>query len=179
MLVPCSSADIQCPWIGPRDEQANHIATCSFQQLRPIITSLQVELQKSTEIQNELRRELKKQSSRIYFLYAFINKGKLMCKKCKTSSKSCPYSLASRKKTGKKIFPCVVCEELVRKRDVSLHTCSSKSDCDCICRKCRNQYCSREDNRAGENEDDDEEDEEDNEDGENEDEEDSSDDDDN
>ncbi|CAF4072461.1 unnamed protein product [Rotaria sp. Silwood1] len=151
MLVPCSSADIQCPWIGPRDEQANHIATCSFQQLRPIITSLQVELQKSTEIQNELRRELKKQSSRIYFLYAFINKGKLMCKKCKTSSKSCPYSLASRKKTGKKIFPCV----------------------------CRNQYCSREDNRAGENEDDDEEDEEDNEDGENEDEEDSSDDDDN
>jgi hypothetical protein len=38
--VSCPSADIKCPWKGPRDQLNNHIETCVFQPFRTILTEL-------------------------------------------------------------------------------------------------------------------------------------------
>ncbi|CAF0888930.1 unnamed protein product [Adineta steineri] len=160
MLVPCPSAHNLCPWTGPRDKQADHIAICSFHELEPILSSLQVQLINSIERQQQLLLELQKQSSLISFLYAFINKGNVMNTKCQTqtSSKSHECALASRKDTNKKRFPCVLCRKQVSKDNVSLHTCPSNNDSNYICRKCYDQHCHLKDNKDDEIEDDDEED---------------------
>ncbi|CAF0742585.1 unnamed protein product [Adineta steineri] len=154
ILVPCPSAHNLCPWTGPRNEQANHVATCSFQQLEPILTLLQTRLDKSTEIQQLLVHELEKQFSLICFLYAFINKGNLMNTKCKLiMGLGC--SLNDESDTSKKRFPCVLCRKQVSKGNVSFHTCPSNDDSDYICRKCYDKCCPLEDD---ESDDDDEED---------------------
>ena len=38
--VPCSAADIKCPWKGPRDQLDVHIQTCVFQPFRTVLTDL-------------------------------------------------------------------------------------------------------------------------------------------
>ena len=38
--VPCPSADINCPWEGPRDQIDTHVRTCVFQSFRSILTDL-------------------------------------------------------------------------------------------------------------------------------------------
>ena len=39
-MVECRAADIRCPWKGPRDELDNHMSTCIFEPLRPVLASL-------------------------------------------------------------------------------------------------------------------------------------------
>ena len=38
--VSCSACDILCPWIGPRNQLSNHLATCPYQKIRPALKSL-------------------------------------------------------------------------------------------------------------------------------------------
>jgi hypothetical protein len=44
-VVSCPSADIKCPWTGQRDQLNQHLATCHFEPMRPVITELIVENQ--------------------------------------------------------------------------------------------------------------------------------------
>ena len=39
--IPCSASDIQCPWIGPRDQFDQHLQSCSYEQIRPALEKLQ------------------------------------------------------------------------------------------------------------------------------------------
>jgi hypothetical protein len=39
-IVSCRAADIKCPWNGPRDELHDHVLTCVFEPLRPVLASL-------------------------------------------------------------------------------------------------------------------------------------------
>jgi hypothetical protein len=155
MVVPCLSADIRCPWTGPRDEQAQHLITCYFHQLRPVLTSFQTELNKSNETQKRLEGELKRQSYEIAFLRAFINNGRVMTMECNKASNQCRYSKARKRNSRKKTFACILCRKAWRHEYVALHACSSDSPCDCICSKCHNQYSSLNDD---DNHDDDEDD---------------------
>ena len=38
--IVCSASDIRCPWFGPREQLQEHLQTCNYEQLRPILTSL-------------------------------------------------------------------------------------------------------------------------------------------
>jgi hypothetical protein len=38
--IPCTAEDIKCPWVGPRNQFANHFKKCAFESLRPLISSL-------------------------------------------------------------------------------------------------------------------------------------------
>ncbi|CAF1419528.1 unnamed protein product [Adineta ricciae] len=39
-FVTCSAADLKCPWQGPRDQLSVHLSTCSFENMRPILSHL-------------------------------------------------------------------------------------------------------------------------------------------
>jgi hypothetical protein len=50
--ISCSSADIKCPWTGSRDQLNQHLSTCMFNPLRPLITQLQKQINnQQTEIE--------------------------------------------------------------------------------------------------------------------------------
>jgi hypothetical protein len=134
-MVRCPSADIECTWKGPRDEQDEHLSKCSFQQIRPIIDLLRVQLDTSFEIQNELRDKLENQSNQINFLLTFINKGNIMNRECARLYSKCQYALRSEQKS-KVIFHCTRCDNIVRRRHVLLHACSINNHIDCICQAC-------------------------------------------
>jgi len=59
-LVQCQAADIKCPWKGPRDELQNHVSTCVFEPLRPVLASLIAEnrqlIDKVKKHDNEIRQ---------------------------------------------------------------------------------------------------------------------------
>ena len=38
--IVCSAFDIKCPWSGSRDQLQNHLANCSYEQLRPVLSYL-------------------------------------------------------------------------------------------------------------------------------------------
>ena len=41
MNVSCAASDIACPWTGTRNLLENHVKSCPYQQLRPILGALQ------------------------------------------------------------------------------------------------------------------------------------------
>ncbi len=43
--VECQAADIKCPWKGLRDQLENHVSTCVFEPLRPVLATLIAENQ--------------------------------------------------------------------------------------------------------------------------------------
>lgn len=38
--IPCIAFDIQCPWTGSRDELDDHVKSCAYQQIRPVLEKL-------------------------------------------------------------------------------------------------------------------------------------------
>jgi hypothetical protein len=38
--IACSAAEIKCPWSGPLDQLSNHLATCTYEQMRPVLVHL-------------------------------------------------------------------------------------------------------------------------------------------
>lgn len=44
-MVPCQAADIKCPWQGSRSELDEHVSTCMFESLRPVLATLIAENQ--------------------------------------------------------------------------------------------------------------------------------------
>ena len=43
-IMPCSAANVNCPWKGGRSEFALHINTCSYVSLSSVLASLQMRL---------------------------------------------------------------------------------------------------------------------------------------
>jgi predicted RNase H-like nuclease (RuvC/YqgF family) len=37
-IIPCKATDLKCPWVGAYEELDNHMKTCIFQLLRPILS---------------------------------------------------------------------------------------------------------------------------------------------
>ncbi|CAF1618044.1 unnamed protein product [Adineta ricciae] len=134
-LVACSAADIQCLWRGPRDEQELHVKTCVFQQVRPIVDHLRIQLDSSLKFQEKLQEKLEKQSNDIEFLFAFINQGNAMSKECTKLHGRCQYALRYPNK-NKLQFRCTVCKSVIRRRHVALHACSLNDLIQCICESC-------------------------------------------
>jgi len=64
--VECQAADIKCPWKGLRDELQNHVSTCVFEPLRPVLATLIAENQQLiNQVQkhdNEIKELTKKMS---------------------------------------------------------------------------------------------------------------------
>ena len=141
-LVECPSADIECPWIGPRHEQDVHLMTCPFEPIRPIINRLRTELNKSYKIQNELYNKLEYQSSQVHFLMAFINQGDTMNKECSKVSNKCQYSRYNITK-DRITLRCTLCYNTIRRKHVALHACSLNDYIDCICQRCYEQQYPR------------------------------------
>jgi hypothetical protein len=65
MPVPCTSADIKCPWKGPRDQLNNHALTCVFQPFRSILTELIAENRQLKEQMKQQEAQMKQQETRI------------------------------------------------------------------------------------------------------------------
>lgn len=49
-IIPCIAANIRCTWQGMRNRLANHVRSCPFQQIRPIVQDLQAQI-------NDLRKK--------------------------------------------------------------------------------------------------------------------------
>jgi hypothetical protein len=49
--VNCSSANINCPWIGARDQLVNHLKTCVFHLPRPVIDEI---LEENDKVKEEI-----------------------------------------------------------------------------------------------------------------------------
>ena len=58
--VSCQASDIKCSWIGPRDQLEEHLNTCRFNLLRPMITQLQNEDQRLTNQVNHHRTQIER-----------------------------------------------------------------------------------------------------------------------
>ena len=139
-IVSCQSADIHCSWTGLREERDQHSQQCSFEQLRPIIDSLQKQLQISQETQNEFREQIEIQSNQMNFLLAFINGGNSMNRECVKPYGKC--QLTSRNQSKSRFnCHCTLCHNRIRRRFVVLHACSVNETIDCICQSCyQKQY---------------------------------------
>lgn len=40
MDVPCSASNLLCPWTGARDLLENHLKSCPYQQIRPVLEAI-------------------------------------------------------------------------------------------------------------------------------------------
>jgi len=38
--VACTAVDIKCPWIGPSDQLKQHMISCAYEQIRPILVEI-------------------------------------------------------------------------------------------------------------------------------------------
>jgi hypothetical protein len=63
--VLCPSADIKCPWKGPRDQLDNHVATCVFQPFRSIYSELIAENRQLKEQVKQMDTQLKQHDAQI------------------------------------------------------------------------------------------------------------------
>ncbi|CAF0727716.1 unnamed protein product [Adineta steineri] len=64
--VACQAVDVKCPWKGRRDELDNHVSTCVFETLRPILASMIAEnqqLMKQVQKHDDEIKELKSKMS--------------------------------------------------------------------------------------------------------------------
>jgi hypothetical protein len=123
-----------------------------------IVDLLRTQLNLSLESQKELYEKVEDQSNQINFLLAFINQGNTMNKNCLKKSSRCQYSTRDQKKIKTKFY-CTLCQNAIRRRDVSLHACSLDDNIDCICQTCyEKQYPISEDTDDDNGNDDDEDD---------------------
>jgi hypothetical protein len=63
-IIPCTAADIRCTWQGMRNRLANHVNSCPFQRIRPIvddfngqINRLQGQIQTHSQQIKDLQRQ--------------------------------------------------------------------------------------------------------------------------
>ncbi|CAF0791573.1 unnamed protein product [Adineta ricciae] len=59
IIVTCPASDIKCSWTGPRRQLDNHLKRCSYEPLRPLISSLVSENQALKEQVSQLSRHMK------------------------------------------------------------------------------------------------------------------------
>ncbi len=71
-IIPCIAADIRCTWQGMRNRLANHVNSCPFQRIRPIvddfngqINRLQGQIQTNSQQINDLQRRILSQGKQI------------------------------------------------------------------------------------------------------------------
>ena len=137
--VSCPSSDIKCTWKGSRDSLSIHLNNCTFQQVRPIIDELKNELTLTQTTQIQLRNSVNTLERKVIFLLKFINNGNLMTQHCIKSANECKYNPNNGSSQNFR-FICSICQEYMRRDQISLHACSG----DCICRSCVNsQYSER------------------------------------
>ncbi|CAF0880506.1 unnamed protein product [Rotaria sordida] len=67
-VVQCKAADIKCPWEGPRNELQNHITTCIFEPLRPVLASLIAESRQLIDHVQQHDKEIKELTQKMYQL---------------------------------------------------------------------------------------------------------------
>ena len=63
--IPCSAADIKCPWKGPRDQLDAHIKTCVFQPFRTVLTDLITSNQQLEEQIQQQGTQIQQQDAQI------------------------------------------------------------------------------------------------------------------
>ncbi len=66
-VIPCTASDIRCEWRGMRNQLANHVRSCPFQRIRPIVDHLQGEIQSHTKQINDLKEA---HSRLVFFMIA-------------------------------------------------------------------------------------------------------------
>ena len=57
----CSAIDLKCPWVGPRDERADHISHCNFELMRPVLSQyivMEMQFQQTQRENEELRLQV-------------------------------------------------------------------------------------------------------------------------
>jgi hypothetical protein len=64
-VVECQAADIKCPWKGKREELDNHVSTCIFEPLRPVLGSLITENRQLTDQVQKHDKEIKNLTQRM------------------------------------------------------------------------------------------------------------------
>lgn len=135
-IVSCPSADIQCPWKGPRDALSIHLNNCIYQQIRPVIYDLANEMKLTRIKQIELKHKINVFEKQVTFLLQFINHGNLMTKSCRKPVSECKYNSTNRFDRNHQ-FICSLCNRCVKHEEISLHACSGQ----CICRSCISAEC--------------------------------------
>ncbi|CAF1261594.1 unnamed protein product [Adineta ricciae] len=150
VLVKCLASDLQCKWVGKRSELQNHLQTCIFQQLHPVIEQLRTETQLKVEqikvklnhtqqSLNNLRLAYVQQKR---FISAFINNGKPMTNICTVSSPNSCKIMVNSGILHQASHSCAVCEQMVNFDAIALHNCMGGI----ICRRCVHKY-SRQDQK--------------------------------
>ena len=64
-IVFCSAADIKCPWTGERVELNQHLLSCRFEPMRPVITKIITENQQLKETESRHITQINKQEDEI------------------------------------------------------------------------------------------------------------------
>ena len=70
----CPSADIKCPWTGPRDQLDKHLNACTFNLSRPLITQLINGNEKLKEQLNEQNTQITAYKNEIQLLKDQVNR---------------------------------------------------------------------------------------------------------
>ena len=105
---------------------------CAFQQVRPIIDELKTELTSTQTVHNQLKDSVDTLERKVAFLLQFINHGNLMSANCVKSEGECKYKENHGFGNRNLQFTCSICNEAIRRDQVSFHACSGG----CICRSC-------------------------------------------
>ena len=71
--ISCPSADIKCPWTGPRNQLNQHLNTCVFNQLRPLITQLEEQISRQQTKINKQKSQISGQQTQIEQFKSQIN----------------------------------------------------------------------------------------------------------
>ncbi|CAF2099206.1 unnamed protein product [Rotaria magnacalcarata] len=145
IVISCSAADIKCPWKGPRKEKSKHLSLCIFQQIRPLIETLQTDAKSKANVCNQLRERIDEMDKMLQeqsrFIRAFMNNGRPMSDCCIALSpdhcKIMQHAGGAQNQSTNRLF-CSVCRSNVSSGSISLHHCYGG----CICQSCIKNYCS-------------------------------------
>ena len=56
-VVLCSAADIKCPWTGSSDQLKQHLVSCAYEQLRPVLLEIMHDHRQSKEKLNQMSEQ--------------------------------------------------------------------------------------------------------------------------
>ncbi|CAF1034319.1 unnamed protein product [Adineta ricciae] len=57
--IVCSAFDVKCPWSGSRDQLSEHLQTCNYEQLRPVLSHLVSQNRQLEEQMHSLTEQVK------------------------------------------------------------------------------------------------------------------------
>jgi hypothetical protein len=63
--VVCSAADVKCPWMGSIDQLKQHVASCSYEQIRPVLVELTTENENLKSLCNQQQTQIGELEARI------------------------------------------------------------------------------------------------------------------